>query len=59
MRNIIKCPICHGNGRWVEDVIDNDVLYTPCNSCRETGKVSMWYIVKYIYATRDWRLKGQ
>lgn len=55
----MKCPVCKGEGQWVEDVIDYMTLYTPCGYCKNTGKISLWMLLKYMYFTRDWKLKGQ
>ena len=55
----MKCPICNGEGQFFEDRIECDVIYTPCGYCQNTGRISLWLLLKYMYFTRDWKLKGQ
>ena len=51
----MKCPICGGNGGWQEDFGEGTILYEPCNQCKETGKVSVFYIIR-LWIWQNFRL---
>ena len=51
----MKCPICNGSGGWWDDYGEGTVLYDPCNECKETGKVSILYIVRLWF----WQTIGE
>jgi len=51
----MKCPICNGSGGWWDDHGEVAVLYDPCNECKETGKVSILYIVRLWF----WQTIGE
>jgi DnaJ-class molecular chaperone len=42
----MKCPICNGEGRLLEDCIDYNEIGDDCNACKGTGKVSIWWKIQ-------------
>lgn len=62
----MKCPICEGEGGWVE-VIDYWIggPYSGCNTCDGDGDVSLWTLlsiwfwehvpIRFLEWYSDWR----
>jgi DnaJ-class molecular chaperone len=42
----MKCPICEGKGKLLEDVMYGDELWEPCTACKSTGKVNLWWKIQ-------------
>jgi len=46
----MKCPICKGEGVLAEfiDLVLGS-YYSPCGACNKTGKVSLWWMISYLF----------
>ena len=45
----MKCPVCNGAGRLLEDRIDYDEIWTACTACHQTGKVNIFWKISYWF----------
>jgi len=49
----MKCPVCDGDGKLLEEYIDDYPRYLPCGFCRGTGKI--WSPIALYWAFREIR----
>ena len=45
----MKCPICDGEGAFYESIVIHHDLREGCGACKETGRVSLWWMIKYWF----------
>ena len=45
----MKCPICNGEGGWSESIASYYNEWWDCGACKETGKVSLLWMIKYWF----------
>jgi len=50
-----ECPLCRGEGKLVEDYIQQDIIITsPCWVCNGKGQITLW---QYLFSWLRWQKK--